>query len=243
MNNSKAHYIIFHPEHARCCVEVNATVKDNDTIIPNWKGKIYVDAIGAGNEDPFVFNDPWIYSYCHASQLRRNFRNDSFVQKGSNLVFVSGQDAEKGMLTVDTVFHINDAYRWQKNPLDLPNKFSQHYFNDKSDLWNRHLKFPITEKVHDSVSHTYEAKKYRPDNPEYSFLPLEKSGIRTSISFENIPREIRNKITTRIKGKYPALLSQIEMDIIISMINQKSQIQVLGDIILSEQIAFYYKKC
>lgn len=90
---NKAHYIIFHPDRARQIANVQATVMVKKKILANWNGDIFVDQIGKGNEDPYVFNNPWLYSYCHASQLRRNRREDSYLQIGSTIIFASGQEA------------------------------------------------------------------------------------------------------------------------------------------------------
>ena len=79
---NKAHYIIFHPEYNRLEAVVQATVLVKNQIIKNWTGNVWVDCFrnGEGNEDPFVFNDPWLYSYCHASQLRRYSQKQSYLQ-------------------------------------------------------------------------------------------------------------------------------------------------------------------
>ena len=77
---NKANYIIFHPDFERDNIFVSATSIEENKIIENWVGKIYVDKINNGNEDPFVFNNPWLFSYCHASQLRQKNTNDYFTK-------------------------------------------------------------------------------------------------------------------------------------------------------------------
>lgn len=129
-----AHYILFHPDKQRDQVEVNATIKQGGLVFKNWVGKVFVDKIFVGNEDPFVFTDPWLYSYCHASQLRRQIRDDCYLQNESTILFCSGDDAEKGLLTCDTLFIIGSAEPWSKNPLMLPTKFEIHFKNLKSQL-------------------------------------------------------------------------------------------------------------
>jgi hypothetical protein len=54
----KAHYIVFHPDHQRQQAKVQAIAMVNQRVLTNWTGNIFVDKIGVGNEDPFVFNDP-----------------------------------------------------------------------------------------------------------------------------------------------------------------------------------------
>lgn len=121
----KAHYIIFHPESKRQIIDAKASAIENGQVNTAWEGKICVDSINNGNEDPFVFSDPWLYSYCHATQLRRTPREDGiYLQKDSVIFFVSGDCANKERLTIDTVFVIENALTWTKKPkLALPIKF------------------------------------------------------------------------------------------------------------------------
>lgn len=222
----KAHYIIFHPDHQRQQTKVQAIAMVNQRVQPNWTGIIYVDKIGDGNEDPFVFNDPWIYSYCHASQLRRNFRNDSFIQAGSKIIFVSGQQADKGILCVDTVFLVGSIQKWDSNPLQLPDKYQAHYRNTQSELWRRHFRFPF-HGSHDTVSHTYEAELWSKNKADYSFLPLDENDDRVSVPFENFNSALLNKIARKVKGKYPLLLTKNEINLVMTQIENAAATKVL----------------
>lgn len=224
----KANYIIFHPDNARQMIKVCATVMINKQILTNWTGNIYVDQIGVGNEDPFVFNDPWLYSYCHASQLRRNISKDSYLQVGSKLIFVSGQQANKEFLTVDTVFLVGEVQKWGK-PLKLPVKYKSHFRNNNSDLWNRHLRFPFFRQ-HDKVSHSYEAELWSNNKSEFSFLPLDKEQNRISISFDQFDKELLKKIKGKVKGKYPLLLTDKEIKSIETLIDNLTITKVLKNI-------------
>jgi hypothetical protein len=96
--STAAHYIVFHPENKRQQIFVHAVALEKNGINQNWRGNIWVDCIGIGNEDPYIFNDTWLYSYCHASQLRKNRHWPSYLQTGSKILFVSGQHADKGYL-------------------------------------------------------------------------------------------------------------------------------------------------
>jgi len=123
----KAHYIIFHPESKRQIIDAKASAIENGQVNTAWEGKIYVDRINNGNEDPFVYTHPWLYSYCHATQLRRTPREDgNYLQKDSVIFFVSGDCANKRHLTIDTVFVIENALTWTKKPkLALSHKVSR----------------------------------------------------------------------------------------------------------------------
>ncbi len=210
----KAHYIIFHPEHQRQKQAVSATSLVGGKIVLNWTGDIFVDKIvngnEDGNEDPFVFNDPWIYSYCHASQLRRN-KSHCYIQRHSWLFFVSGQFADQGLLTIDTAFLVNNIHLWGQPDLQLPLNFQ--YLNSKrSDkLWKRHFKFPF-QGQHSGVTHSYEAELWHTNNQYFSFLPYTAIGDRVSIPISSLTNSLANKITTKIRGKYPVLLNNLEIN-------------------------------
>ncbi len=241
---TKAHYIIFHPDDQRQKVEVSATAMVSNTIIKNWVGRIHVDKIGEGNEDPFVFSNPWLYSYCHASQLRRNPRSDGYLQVDSKLIFVSGQMANRGVIAIDTVFLIGEIHKWKRPVLQLPPKFTEHYQNSHSGLWKRHFRFPfLGREHHPGVSHSYEAKLWQNGQNDFSYLPLDGSREKVSFQLSKLPNELQKKIRKKIKGKYPVLLTDNELSILISLIDSKTEIKVLRDITTDFFIASKVKKC
>jgi hypothetical protein len=228
---NKANYIIFHPDSARPRVTVQATALSKNKLIPKWNGDIYVDSIGYGksNEDPFVFNDPWLYSYCHATQLRRNIRTDCFLQKGSIILFASGENANQRKLTIDTVFIVGDVQPWRQKPLKLPIKYDSHFENNSSVLWTRHFKFPFNG-THKTVKNTYEAELWHDGKECFSFLPIDNAGLRASISFSNFHNSLSDKINKNVKGKYPVLLDDEEIESILKEIEMITEIKVLKNI-------------
>jgi hypothetical protein len=229
----KAHYIIFHPESKRQIIDAKASAIENGQVNTAWEGKIYVDRINNGNEDPFVYTHPWLYSYCHATQLRRNFRKDNnYLQNDSVIFFVSGDCANKENLTIDTVFVIENALTWTKKPkLALPIKFQG--INEGSPLWKRHLRFPFCGQ-HASVTHTYEARHYTNQDTEveapFSFLPIAKNGDRVTIPFGELTKELVAKINKKIRGKYPVLLTEAEMRTLFQLTKNIAATKVLKDI-------------
>lgn len=221
---NRANYVIFHPEYARQSVQISARAIENGELKTDWKGEIWVDEIRKGKEDPFVFPDNWLFSYCHASQLRRN-PSHCFLQEGSWLIFCSGNSANDGILKVDTVFEIGKVHLWRRNGnLELPVDFRSHMNNGKSELWIRHFKFPI-HGIHKGVTHTYEAKI----GEENSFLPI-TNNERTQIDFEELPRELRDKITIKVRGKYPVLITDYEAKALVKRLKNKAEVLVLGEI-------------
>lgn len=238
----KANYIIFHPDSQRESVPVKALAIENNKLVTNWVGNIFVDSIGKGNEDPFVFSDPWLYSYCHATQLKRNEGIES-LQVGSIIIFVSGQDAEKGFLSVDTVFLIADLQKWKRTPnLELPFKYDKHYKDEKSMLWNRHFRFPF-DGCHSSVTYTYEAKLWVNDKSDFSFLPLNDEGHKVTLRIDELTIDLNAKISKKVIGKYPVRLTDKEVNEVVDKINNASFTKVLKINSCLKEVNLVHNKC
>jgi hypothetical protein len=223
----KANYIIFHPDSERDKVTVKALALVNNKLDANWIGDVFVDKIGIGNEDPFVFSDPWLYSYCHATQLKRNVKNGDSLQPGSIIIFVSGQAAEKGLLSVDTVFLIADLQKWNRFPsLEMPLKYVRQFKDNKSMLWNRHFRYPF-DGCHTSVTYTYEAKLWNNDKNGYSFLPINNEGLKVTLRINDLSTELTTKILNKVRGKYPVCLTDKEVSEVVGKISNASFTKVL----------------
>jgi hypothetical protein len=219
----RRHYIIFHPEKQRQLIKVSATSMIGNSIIQNWSGNVFVDKIGVGNEDPFVFNNPWIYSFCHATQLRR--KND--IQIGSWLIFACYQP---GKLIFDTLFLIGDINTWSHQPvLQLPQKYQYLSSNRGNKLWKRHFKFPF-QGQHTNVKYSYEANLWQQGAKEYSFLPYIIDGVRVSIEISEFSETIVTKINNKLFNKRPVDLNDQEINEILAKIDQLSVIKILRDI-------------
>jgi hypothetical protein len=227
-----ANYIIFHPENQRERVVVSATVMMNNQIIPNWQGEIYVDKRYFGNEDPYVFNNPWIYSYCHATQLRRMPNPQKpYINKGSWLFFVSCQSANQRILKFDTIFLVDSIHPWIHNPnLQLPKKYQYLIANKRDPLYRRHFKFPF-QGQHKTVTFTYEAQLWIQNLANFSFLPYIENGDRVSFPTIQLGKKLENKIINKLKGKYPVELDYNEAKTILQKVSQLSSLKVLSDII------------
>lgn len=226
---SEANYIIFHPDSKRKSLIVSATVMIENNLLEHWIGNIFVDKIGKGNEDPFVFHDPWLFSYCHASQLRRTPRTGSYLKRGSRILFVSGQKANDGLLTIDTFFLVGNIQMWRRNPTDLPIEYRSHFRNNSSDLWKRHFRFPF-HGIHSGVTHTYEAEIWHENKIRFSYLPLDKEGQKVSISFDDLDKKLSDKISKNVRGKYPVLLDSDEMSSILDKVEKLCHTKVLSNI-------------
>lgn len=226
------HYIIFHPDNARQKTEVHGQVLINNQIT-DWKGHVWVDSPG-GNEDPFVFSQRWLYSYCHATQLRRSPRNAAYVTQGSYLFFCSGNAAEKGAIQLDTIFVVDRTANWPNNQQGLPEEFQQDYKNTKSDLWERHFKYAFLS--HHKGIYTDVSRHWFDNKGEYSFLPISESGERVTFDINVLNPNLQSLVESKIKGKYLALLSKEDKRELLKLTLSLTNIQVIGN--LTEQ----YKK-
>lgn len=223
------HYLIFHPKNQREEISVNACALVNGILNRRWKGNIFVDKIAEKNEDPFVFTNPWLYSYCHATQLKRQFNKSGFVQKGSWLIFVCGHSANADNLTIDTVFLVDNSHSWGKRPLELPSKFLPLKNQDNDDIWRRHLKFPFIGQ-HKTVSHTYESAQWINNQVDFSYLPYTDCLERVSFSINKLSENLQNKISKKKNGKFPVELTDNEINEILAIISALATTKIIGDI-------------
>jgi hypothetical protein len=238
---TNAHYIIFHPDDQRQSVEVSALALDRGKTIKNWRGKVWVDQLDCGNEDPFIFNNPWIYSYCHASQLRRSAQNESYVTRGSWLIFASGDLAEADGLSIDTVFYIGNSQKWDaaEKPI-IPDAY-RYLLREKSNLlYSRHFFAPLEcthsdgRAVHGTVSYTYEAELWENGKEKFSFLPLDQVKEKVAMPL-SVFGKLGQKIRNNVPGKRPVDLSSIEMELVLQQIESRTRIKVVRDINLLQK--------
>lgn len=228
-SNGPAHYVIFHPESKRGLLEVTATALVGETVDHDWQGEIWVDK-PPGNEDPFVLVEPWVYSYCHATQLKRRPRKAKpYVTHGSYLFFCNGQAANLGVLEVDTVFVVDQGVPWKAgNHGGLPDVFAHLHGDEDSRLWSAHLQYG--GKGHHPGVFTYTAKLWTPDAQHYSFLPLTAAGQRPAFTMESLTPETAGAIRGRVRGKYPAPLSREQAMEVLSAIVSRTAIKAVRHI-------------
>ena len=234
----RANYIIYHPP--RQPVKVAATILSASKVQKNWQGIIYTDSVNYGhsNEDPYVFNDPWLYSYCKTPLLRRNPRiDDNYIQNGSTLIFTDGEEAENDRLVIDTVFVVGNVCKWRKKKELIPEKYILHQNNDQSSLWNNHFKFGVKNLENPKIMQhpgmfTYEAEMYDVQLP-YSFLPYHENQL-VNIAFSELDSSFSKILRSKVWGKYPILVSETQILDLLGMIDQKATMKVIGDITLQQ---------
>ena len=221
------HYIIFHPDYARekTLVQAQVLIKHKPEL---WKGYVWVDE-PEGNEDPYVFSERWIYSYCHATQLKRKPNpNTPYVKEGSYLFFCSGDAANRCILQLDTVFVVDHVAEWPDNHQGLPDEFMEHYRNNISELWRRHFKYPF-HGFHRG-RYTYISKHWFDEEEMYSFLPISETGQRVAFELSSLQPSLRRKIEAKVYGKYPVPLSENEKEGILQLTLSETSIQVVGEV-------------
>ncbi|MEH2242868.1 hypothetical protein [Nostoc sp.] len=202
------HYLIFHPDEQRTKTEVKGEALI-ESQVTDWQGYVWVDKPDGSNEDPFVFSETWLYSYCHAAQLRRKESlKHAYVRAGSYLFFCSGDAAQKGTIQLDTVFIVDHVAKWMDNPQRLPEEFQQHYQNKNSDLWLRHFMHPF-HCCHKG-KYTYVSRQQFHKKDDYSFLPISQNGDRVEFNLKLLTPDLKSKIEHKTSGRYPVILSEEE---------------------------------
>jgi hypothetical protein len=223
------HYIIFHPEDQRQCVAVTGEAIISGSVIPSpWTGDVWVDQVGngQGNEDPFVFNHPWMYSYCHATQLRRRPNAyGNYLQPSSYIIFCNGDKANQGWLEIDTVFVVGSVHQWQKKPPYLPNTLLFHK-RSNSSLWLRHLQLGLPSRKQHLGKFTYEAEMWSTVRSDFSYLPLDLNKKKVSLQLKQLG-VVGSKISGKVKGKYPCPLDTTEMNMLLHQVSMASTTKVV----------------
>ena len=216
-------YLIFHPQRTQYQASGTARIDDR---LEAWTGPVWTDRIsprGSSNEDPFIWTASWLYSYCHATQLRRVFRKGPFVREGSRLFFCSASDAKDGMLKVDTVFEVARCVRWQPAGT-VPAEFLQ--LGEESIEWMRHFRHgtsqPDTERAH-TGSFTYVAQM-----GGASFLPMNTKGHAFSVCAATVvPEKVEKIIAANPSGRnsYPVMLTTSEAEALLTEL-QRAPVRV-----------------
>lgn len=210
-------------------VEATALVLTRHGEDRRWRGNIWVDKPN-GNEDPLVFVKPWVYTYCHATQLKRvKHRESPFVQRDSCLIFCSGSAADHEILQIDTVFLVGDVAEWNwGKKIRSPEIFKQHEKNPKSRLWQCHLRYG-TGKQHKG-RFTYLSTIWKPGALKYSFLPLDSNGDRTSLSLDLLTPKIGKTILDGVRGKIPVLLDDVQIIDLLGQVDLYTTTKVVKNI-------------
>ncbi len=170
-----------------------------------------------GNHEPSVLTDPWLYSYCHATQLRR-----SRMGSGSLIFFC---DHQNGFF--DTVFVVREKHRWNrlrpKRP-HLPVRLETSPPNVEL-AWKLQFKWPA-RGYHENANLTFEGSTW-PLEP-FSFLPLLR---QEPLHPSDLPLPwLERLLGAPHRGKRPLALASADADTLYRALRQAADELVVGGI-------------
>lgn len=158
-------YLVYHPERR---------------LQPVGKLKVYHDKFG-GNEDPYIWNDKFLHTYCHITQLPN--------EPGQVNFWVSGDEWPNfNALYCDCVFWIKEKHFWKKrNHIDRNDPIV-----DNEQSWHHHYKWANEGHHKYKKRRRYTLKAH----PDWSFQPQDRKGNLLNI----LPFLIKNGLSeTRLK--------------------------------------------
>lgn len=167
--------------------------------IENKEYEISFDEFKSGkhNEDPFIWNDNFLYTFCHTNvSLSKDVREWIETKEEKEevyFVFVSKAKDEnnKEILEIDTIIKAKELYKWpekgQRNKEILPEIFNPKIKNyHLPDCYDGHLTEHNKKKLYTCIG----------DETE-SFLPMKEKGdsFKPYYFDENIANKILSLIT------------------------------------------------
>lgn len=228
-------YLIFHPARAKLSVMARAVTVGG---VQTYSNNVFVDPpftctpkYPGGNEDPYVFTEPWLYSFCHATQLRRLSKTQPNV--GTNSVLIFAEDCKReGTLYVDTVFVVDQRLAWPMPGLTPPTLLTTSSIPVQE---HPHLRGGLN-KVHGS-GHTgritYTARQFGAVFEvigSYSFLPITESFERVPVELESLPEHLSQKIRAHWMGRFPVLLDSNDLALLMAKIDKLAAFKVISPI-------------
>ena len=107
-------------------------------------GIAYHDHIGNHNQDPYIWNDKFLHSYCHITQSRNDIGQVNFWVSTNNL-----NKIEK--ILCDLVFVVGEKHYWENaNHIDISNSlvdnkqaFDEHYNYHSDHRYNKRKRYTL----------------------------------------------------------------------------------------------------
>lgn len=209
-----ANYLIVHPERQEIVASgISVTARGRG----KWRGRIWVDPMNSSNEDPFVWSDPWLYSFCKATSLKRKPRNrDSYMSTGSTIIFADKDKAKNGTLQIDTIFHVGNVHAW--TDMHIPKSLCAKLGASYDDAHARHLKYGTSICPQHKGLYTYSAATVQAHGEIGSFIPIDSSDELVKLSLSELPNTLSDELTSKIKGRMvPIELSNNEISILLKI--------------------------
>lgn len=137
------------------------------------------------NEDPFIWNDSFLYSFCHANHaLSAKIRQ--WIKEEVYFVFVARTEKKSEIVEIDTIIKAEEIYEWPDKNERFEGNLCSQIFNDKVVKYHLpNLPGDGTISEHDN-EHLYTCV----GDKRSSFLPMEKGknkaeGIFVPYKFKN----------------------------------------------------------
>ncbi|MEP7120664.1 MAG: hypothetical protein ABJE95_07140 [Byssovorax sp.] len=179
--------------------------------------RVYFDKI-KGNQDPYVWCDSFLHSYCHITELSKQERGDI------NFWVTGDQFPEFDVLLCDLVFVVRDTFFWQSNNeidvtdpiVDSLNAYQDHY------QWATH-------------SHALKRRKRRTikADPARSFQPQASDGTLIDVLPHLIGAGICKKmIRSSLKKGFASKPMKIDENISMSLeqlLTSSASVMLRGD--------------
>lgn len=153
-------------------VFIGHPIRENrEFIIDNEKYKISFDGFKDEkyNEDPFIWNENFLYSFCHANhalsvEIRQMIKEEVYF------VFVAPTEKNPEIVEIDTIIKAEEIYKWPDKNERFEGNLCGQIFNDKVVKYHLpNLPGDGTISEHDNVN-LYTCV----GDADGSFLPMEK---------------------------------------------------------------------
>jgi len=100
-----------------------------------------------GNQDPYVFHDPWFYGYRHNAEVSKDAGNQSILLWGA-------WNKSTDMYLIDTVFVVDKKYNWlgEKKGFEPSDQFKKEYqYNNEDNLYKDFLCHRVNSDEHQEI--------------------------------------------------------------------------------------------
>lgn len=167
-------YLIYHPHRA---------VTKFDAVV------VYHDHIG-GNQDPYIWNQQFLHTYCHITQMRTNVADINFWVSGDSFPNFSH-------LYCDLVFVVTEKLYWHSaNNIDRDDDIV-----DTDEAYNDHYRWAIHQH-HLKRRRRYTLKadsrlSFQPQNLENNLIDIVPFLINQGMTIEDIRQGLRSGFNSK----------------------------------------------
>lgn len=192
-------YLIYHPKRIK--TEINGLTIYHDSTI--------------GNQDPYIWNDKFLHSYCHITQIK--------PEVGHTIFWVSGDTFPKfNHLYCDLVFVVAEKLDWKnRNSIEITDKiidstkaYNDHYRWVKQHYFKRRRRFTLKADP---------KKSYQPQNQNHKLLDLLPVLTNKGLSLVHLQNSMRAGFSSQ-----PLWLSQDYVEILLEWLDRNAIVKHRG---------------